>query len=200
MEEVKGITPGELDPILTRDIALARMLGKAHGYTDVRAAVVKYYQECGHTAPADFPEHSTYTTAFALAQRHLIDLAARAELWLQGQADKANFGILAEVTCPHCGDTIHGTRGDIDSGLRKHIEYCPDLKCEACGHLRKEHYADEGETSENCGHYENAQHPNAEDGYWCLCIEFCTSHVASVIGGVETPCLSCGQMVGEAGR
>ena len=26
--------------------------------------------------------------------------------------------------CPYCGQVIHGTRADIDSGLRKHIEHC----------------------------------------------------------------------------
>lgn len=35
-----------------------------------------------------------------------------------------NLGQLREDPCPHCGERIRGTLADIDSGLRKHIEYC----------------------------------------------------------------------------
>ena len=27
--------------------------------------------------------------------------------------------------CPYCNEKVWGTENDIDSGLRKHIEYCP---------------------------------------------------------------------------
>jgi len=40
---------------------------------------------------------------------------------------------LREETCPHCPEVIRGTARDIDSGIRKHLEYCPQAPADASG-------------------------------------------------------------------
>lgn len=33
---------------------------------------------------------------------------------------------IISYACPYCGQAIYGTAADIDSGVRKHFEYCEE--------------------------------------------------------------------------
>lgn len=48
---------------------------------------------------------------------------------LKPEAERAYYEIPDDYTsedCPYCGMPVYGTPQDIDSGLRHHMEYCPE--------------------------------------------------------------------------
>lgn len=57
-----------------------------------------------------------YVAGFAVIWAGLIALGVI--------GNRGYYGNAIKVFCPYCGDAIWGTYADIDSGLRKHLEYC----------------------------------------------------------------------------
>lgn len=89
----------------------------------------------------------TNRPTYKVAQQHVLSELIQAHRLLAdyveqfgGDADGASYDAIGvqiknlrnlwkeedsiNVVCPYCGTVIYGTVKDIDSGLRKHLDYC----------------------------------------------------------------------------
>lgn len=85
-------------------------------------------QNCAHASdmnrPWDFncrcdchsPEFASIWTCSACG--FSVDNSAQFDMHIKSECD------YQRIICPYCEDVIYGIRANIDSGLRKHLDYC----------------------------------------------------------------------------